>query len=64
MGSDLTIDNNFDVSRTVGSGLQITLYDINEVVEVYINRGFKLHIRACYKVSEGICWIVQLNENA
>jgi hypothetical protein len=35
-----------------------------EVVEVYINRGFKLHIRACYKVSEGMCWIVQLKENA
>ena len=35
-----------------------------EVFEVYINRGFKLHIRARYIVSEGICWIVQLKENA
>jgi hypothetical protein len=35
-----------------------------EVYEVYINRGFKLHIRARYQVSEGICWIVQVMENA
>jgi len=35
-----------------------------EIYEVYINRGFKLHIRARYVLADGICWIVQVKENA